>query len=858
MRKFIFGVVIILLAVSGVFSQQTQPVLDITGVNATDLPTATVTVSILDSRGVPVSGLTVDDFTLSGELAEVATIVSVENVTADDLAFAVVLVIDTSSSMAGPPFDEAKQAAREFINAIGENDPVAIVAFDSDVRLVQDYTTDKTTLLTTIDTLTFGGQTALYEGALVGVQKASEAPTPRRAVILLSDGAEYGTSRAARADALNEAIQRGVSVYTIGLGYGTDRSYLQALSTGTNGLTYESPTPEQLVEIYGGVASLLRSQYIVTLDVDVPLDGTEYEFSLQAGDSTTDTAILRAPIPVPIVSIPNVPIEPLTQPTDFTAVVAADQELVEVNTVIGENVTIFNGKPYTLTVDPFLFAPGDYSLTFNAMDTENDLGSASADFTVAALPAVVTLAPDLSAEISQPVTVTVQAQGQTPTTGIVFSVDEVEIGEGESITLDPVNFAPGSHTLIVEVTSESGAVARVEQNFSVAALPPAIQLSGLAPSQQIALPTNFTIETTSQTPLQTVTATINDQPLTSEDGANFTIDPMLFRPGNVTLNVTVTDENGQTATLDTPLVIAALPPTVTINGLMQDDLVNESLPVSIEVIGQSPIASVVVLVGGEEVGRFNEAPYNITLEPLDFAPQDYTLEVRAADISGQETTTSLDFQFALSPFLTATPPTATTVPTETTTATATVDNEATSAVETQAAQSTFDAQVTLDTQSTLDAGATATREQRDSAAALRQATNDSIATRTAAFTPPTATITRTPRPTEVPPTDAPTSTDTPTDEPTATDTPTDEPTATDMPTEEVTPELTEEPAATEEVVAQRPTSIDPTSTPIGELTEIVTPGAPPDDSSNIAILAIICGVSLLLLLLIIFLIRRRA
>src|SRR5690242_2506521 len=105
-----------------------SPRLDITGVNATELPAATITVEVLDSLGQPVGGLTKDDFILSGDLADVAQIVSVENVTDDNLSFAVVLVIDTSSSMAGRPIELAKEAATDFINGIGEHDPVAIIS----------------------------------------------------------------------------------------------------------------------------------------------------------------------------------------------------------------------------------------------------------------------------------------------------------------------------------------------------------------------------------------------------------------------------------------------------------------------------------------------------------------------------------------------------------------------------------------------------------------------------------------------------------------------------------------------------------------------------------------------------------
>ena len=96
------------------------------------------------------------DFTLTGDLVGVAQITNVENITDNNLPFAVVLAIDISTSMAGTPFANAKQAAHAFIENIGPNDPVAILTFGSHVDVVQDYTTDKSTLSAAIDALQRG------------------------------------------------------------------------------------------------------------------------------------------------------------------------------------------------------------------------------------------------------------------------------------------------------------------------------------------------------------------------------------------------------------------------------------------------------------------------------------------------------------------------------------------------------------------------------------------------------------------------------------------------------------------------------------------------------------------------------
>ncbi len=313
-RPFLFLLILIFPVLAIMARQDTPPVrLEITGVNASQMPTVTVTANVFDNLNQPISGLTTDNFALIGDFATKAQITSVENISDNNLPFAVVLVIDVSTSMGGSPglapIDRAKAAAHAFIANIGPNDPVAIMTFSSRTRLVQDYTTDKPTLNSVIDNLSVGGKTALYQAGYDAIEAAAKSPAPRRAVVLLSDGAEYGgASQVARDAAAQDALVRGVPVYTIGLGYGIDRTYLQQLSSGTNAHFYESPNADQLTKIYTDLAALLRSQYVITLNAPLPLDGTQYTLDLEVTtpQGTADaSAVLRAPIPVPIVTLPD-------------------------------------------------------------------------------------------------------------------------------------------------------------------------------------------------------------------------------------------------------------------------------------------------------------------------------------------------------------------------------------------------------------------------------------------------------------------------------------------------------------------------------------------------------------------------
>jgi hypothetical protein len=139
----------------------------------------------------------------------------------------------------------------------------------------------------------------------MGIEVATRAPLPRKAVVILSDGGEYGgVSTSTREDSIKASTVQGIPVYTVGLGWQIDRRFLEVISNESNAQFYESPTPDELIEIYDNLAFLFRTQYIVTMDAPVPADGTRYNFTLDVttpdGQMASGNGVLRAPVPKPL------------------------------------------------------------------------------------------------------------------------------------------------------------------------------------------------------------------------------------------------------------------------------------------------------------------------------------------------------------------------------------------------------------------------------------------------------------------------------------------------------------------------------------------------------------------------------
>lgn len=664
--------------------------LDLTGVNANELPTLILTTNVINRTGQPVLGLGIDDFILGGPLADRAEIIQVENITEDDLAFAAVLVIDTSTSMEGFPLAQAKEAARAFVNALGPNDPVAIVTFDSSERVVQDYTTDKQVLLDAIDNLAYGGQTALYDGTVLGIETAALAPLPRRAVILLSDGAEYGgISEAERETGLQLALERGVPVFTVGLGYGIDRSYLREISEGSSAGYYESPTPEELPEIYRGLAQTFRSQYVVTVqlnDFDIRAEaGQTTDFTLQANvaDGTTNIVSnsLRVPVSAPIVTLPDdLFANPLTEPTEVRPTIVADDAIASVVFTTNEGST----EAETLTIDPATLAPGTYPLSITVTDATEDVTTITTEFTIAALPSVITINGLPDTPITQHTAITVTGVGQTPLESVTYRINEPETPQVNreadfGYEIDPILYAPGDYTVSVTAVNEGGAESSAEAAFTIGDVAPRIMNVGVTEGQVIDAPVTLTPEFVLQ-PGKTIASTTLS--INGEESADLTIDPALITPGGAQLLLVATDDAGQSSELAMTVEIATLPPTVSIavSEIITDDMAEAE--VQVESQQGLRITSFDYSFDNGDVQRGTldaEGNGTISIPAATLGNGSHTLTVSVTAPDGPTTTREATFTVAIAtPTPTFTPTaTATETPTDTPTNTMTPTQTAT-------------------------------------------------------------------------------------------------------------------------------------------------------------------------------------
>ncbi|MDX6445129.1 MAG: Ca-activated chloride channel [Blastocatellia bacterium] len=175
------------------------------------IDTNLVTVPVIASSrtGQYITDLRKEEFKLSedGVPQEIAFLATV------NAPFYVVLLLDTSESTQDS-LPLIRRAAISFLNQLGPRDRVKIISFDSKVRDLNDFTSDKTILRGAIEKTVTGQGTRVYDA----MQTALDMLRPiqqRKAIILFTDGVDWHSESSTFESTSRDLDESGIIVYPI-------------------------------------------------------------------------------------------------------------------------------------------------------------------------------------------------------------------------------------------------------------------------------------------------------------------------------------------------------------------------------------------------------------------------------------------------------------------------------------------------------------------------------------------------------------------------------------------------------------------------------------------------------------------
>jgi tight adherence protein B len=239
-------------------------------VDLTDLPTVSMLVTLPPSMaGIRPSA---EDFAVIVD----GTRPRLDVYAAVNAPLEVVLLLDTSGSMAGEPMEQARRAASEFVDAMPGTASVTVIAFGDAVSTVAGPDDDAAGA---IEALRASGETALYDAVLAATRSFAPDGGTRRVMIILSDGGDT-ISGSSLEEATEAAAGSGAEVHGVALTTSeSDLTALEALSTETV-VTAEAAT--ELSDRYAELAVALTGRY-------------RLQFSSHAAGTTAITVLVNGP-----------------------------------------------------------------------------------------------------------------------------------------------------------------------------------------------------------------------------------------------------------------------------------------------------------------------------------------------------------------------------------------------------------------------------------------------------------------------------------------------------------------------------------------------------------------------------------
>lgn len=277
-------------------------------VDDADFPLLRLTLTPMTDAGVPVGGLSPDDFAVQEGGVPIDDFTITERIDPNQ-GISVVLVLDVSGSMRDDIDALRAATATLYDQVLQQSDESAIVTFaatadGAGVNLSDPfpqltagreagYTNDEGMLKNLINSLIVneGDGTPLYDAIYKGARMArEEAANSRSIVIVMTDGvdesragvAEEGSVIYDREGLIDELRALNVPIFTVGLGDEIDSAFLQRVANTTGGVYQNAPTGEALSGIFTELAGQLKVKYDLAFQSRVLSDGALHSVNVSA------------------------------------------------------------------------------------------------------------------------------------------------------------------------------------------------------------------------------------------------------------------------------------------------------------------------------------------------------------------------------------------------------------------------------------------------------------------------------------------------------------------------------------------------------------------------------------------------
>lgn len=181
----------------------------------------------------------------------------------------VLILLDTGGEMrAKKGFDNTKNTARTLINALADNDSVAIMDYHDKVEVVAEWT-NKEDAIKALNTKTNFGRRSVFINALeAATDFLQKTPLDNRHLVLISDGTDSINDQSERRDAMQKVLATDINVHVLSYTK-MELVDIEPRSKGmSKGPKVEVMQPEIKATLPNGVRDVALAKASVTINTD--------------------------------------------------------------------------------------------------------------------------------------------------------------------------------------------------------------------------------------------------------------------------------------------------------------------------------------------------------------------------------------------------------------------------------------------------------------------------------------------------------------------------------------------------------------------------------------------------------------
>ena len=268
----------------------TVPNLTINSCDGSKFPTITCIVTAIDRTGLPAQGLNTAAFEIIDNGGPASGVNVAQNVNSA-VTTSILFVVDLNPSLRSAGIQVSKDSIDKALDEMAKdtsrtNDLVALIALGSGKVDVGTNTSsppinptyevpfsiDKVLPRNTLRPLpASAGSTPLYDGVRKALMMTVQQPMGRRAIIVLSDGADSKSSGFTIDSDISMAQRDITPIYTVKIGQNADNAKLQRMAIDTGGEVIQPGTAAEFSAAIKKIQERLKTQYSISFKTSTAL-----------------------------------------------------------------------------------------------------------------------------------------------------------------------------------------------------------------------------------------------------------------------------------------------------------------------------------------------------------------------------------------------------------------------------------------------------------------------------------------------------------------------------------------------------------------------------------------------------------